>query len=69
MLPLTYQGGPHVDLNQLFHRHQTSIMRAASAACAEARIAHEGLAACYAARIANLQADFGVTLPFREIAR
>lgn len=44
-------------------------MRATSGACHEARIAHEGLATGYAARIAALQEDFGVTSPFREIER
>jgi hypothetical protein len=58
-----------LDLNQLFHRHQTSIMRASSAACPEARIAHDGLASGYAAQIASLQADFGVTSPFRGNVR
>jgi len=48
-----------MDLNQLLHRHQISLMRAADAGCVEARISHQGLAALYAKRIANLVGKTG----------
>lgn len=44
-----------MDLNELLHRHQTSLMCAANASCAEARIVHEGLAELYAGRIRDLR--------------
>jgi len=44
-----------MDLNELLHRHQTSLMCAQSASCAEARIVHEGLAELYAGRIRDLR--------------
>ena len=40
-----------MDLNYLLARHQTSLMRARTAACAPSRLAHHGLAAGYAARV------------------
>lgn len=40
-----------MDLNYLLSRHQISLMRADSAACPEAAIAHRGLAQGYAVRI------------------
>lgn len=40
-----------MDLNYLLARHQTSLIRAARAACTSSRLAHEGLAAGYAARV------------------
>ncbi|APR52630.1 hypothetical protein CA223_17595 [Sphingomonas koreensis] len=44
-----------MDLNELLHRHQISLMCAASALCAEARIAHQGMASLYEDRIRALQ--------------
>ena len=58
-----------MDLNQLFHRHQVSLMRADIAACPEARIAHEGLAAGYAARIETLRHELNAAFPLQETAR
>ena len=46
-------------LNQLLYRHQISLMRADAAACTSSRRSHEGLAAGYAARIADLQRSLG----------
>jgi hypothetical protein len=43
-----------MDLNELLYRQQISLMRAASAACSEARLAHRALARGYAERIARL---------------
>lgn len=40
-----------MDLNYLHSRHQISLMNAAAAKSAEARIAHRNLAELYAARI------------------
>ena len=40
-----------MDLNELLHRHQVSLMRADGASCLEARAAHMGLARGYAGRI------------------
>ncbi len=48
-----------MDLNQLLHRHQISLMCAQGAACTEARLAHEGLAALYAERVASLRVRMG----------
>jgi len=48
-----------MDLNQLLHRHQISLMRARDAACKEARFSHQGLAALYAQRIARLRPATG----------
>ena len=36
-----------MDINYLLKRHQISLMRAQLANCAEARLAHEGLASLY----------------------
>ncbi|WP_185206634.1 hypothetical protein [Sphingomonas sp. NBWT7] len=52
-----------MDLNQLFARHQISLMRTRAAESPEARHAHAGLTRGYAARIATLQADTGATSP------
>ena len=43
-----------MDLNYLYHRHGTSTLMAASAACEGSRKAHRGLAAAYAVQIANV---------------
>lgn len=40
-----------MDLNYLLHRHQVSLMRAATATNAEARLAHGSLARGYEHRI------------------
>ncbi len=48
-----------MDLNYLLTRHQTSLMRAARAACASSRHAHANLAAGYADRIQRLQQASG----------
>lgn len=45
-----------MDLNELFFRHQISLVRAADAAGVEARHAHRELANGYARRIAQAQA-------------
>jgi len=44
-----------MELVHLKHRHAVSLMRADESASSEGRIAHRGLAAGYAARIAVLQ--------------
>ena len=41
-----------MDLNYLFHRHGQSLLMAQHAQCQQARAAHRGLAAGYAAEIA-----------------
>jgi len=48
-----------VDLNYLLSRHQISLMRADSASCSEARIAHRGMARAYAERIRVIQKLIG----------
>jgi hypothetical protein len=48
-----------MDLNYLLGRHQQSLHRAGSAASAEARFAHRGMAAAYADRIRAFQRDIG----------
>lgn len=55
-----------MDLNYLFHRHQTSLMRADAAASIEARAAHRALAGGYSARIATLQRASGAIAPMGE---
>lgn len=49
-------------LNYLLHRHQISLARSAGAASAEARLAHRGLAAGYAARIRALRHQTGAAI-------
>lgn len=44
-----------MDLNELLHRHQVSLMCAGSAQCVEARIAHQGMADLYGDRIRALR--------------
>lgn len=58
MLPLT-DGSDTVDLNYLLSRHQTALMQAEAAACSGARHSHRGMAAAYAVRIHDMQADSG----------
>jgi len=48
-----------MDLNYLLSRHQISLMRADTAGCREAAIAHRGLARGYAARIQEHQRRLG----------
>jgi hypothetical protein len=50
-----------MDLNYLLHRHQSSLMRAAAARLPEVRRAHRGLAAGYAALIADHARASGAT--------
>ncbi|MCW4461469.1 hypothetical protein OK349_07095 [Sphingomonas sp. BT-65] len=40
-----------MDLNELLHRQQVALMCAGAAQCAEARIAHQGMASLYEERI------------------
>lgn len=40
-----------MDINELLHREQVSLVNAASAACEPSRLAHEGLAQGYATRL------------------
>ena len=46
-------------LNYLLHRHQTSLMRAASSGPIEVRRAHEAFAAAYAEQINAMTAKSG----------
>jgi hypothetical protein len=48
-----------MDLNYLLFRHQVSLMRADQASCAEAKIAHRGMAHNYAERIRVLRQLIG----------
>lgn len=48
-----------MDLNYLLSRHQVALMRADSATCAEAEIAHRGMAREYAGRIRLLRQLIG----------
>lgn len=50
-----------MDLNDLLHRHQLSLMRSAAAACTPSRLAHLGLARGYARQIDSLQRMLGAT--------
>ena len=50
-----------MDLNQLFFRHQVSLMRAAAARSSKALAAHRKEAADYAGRICDLRAVMGAT--------
>lgn len=42
-----------MDLNDLYHRHGVSLLRARHAACTRSRDAHRTMAASYARRIAT----------------
>lgn len=55
-----------MDLNYLLHRHQMSLIHAASASCTEARVAHRGMATAYASRIRALQTDLGAGATLAE---
>jgi len=57
-----------MDLNYLLSRHQISLMRAETAACREAAIAHRGLARCYAVQIHALQERLGANASLPAIA-
>jgi len=50
-----------MSLNYLFHRHQVSLMRAASAMSIDVRRTHEAFAAAYADRISSLTDTLGAT--------
>jgi hypothetical protein len=52
-----------VDLNYLYHRHQTSIMRAEAAPSRGARHAHLGLATAYARLIETKRLDGSANRP------
>ncbi|HSX54855.1 MAG TPA: hypothetical protein VLG14_06120 [Sphingomonas sp.] len=52
-----------MDLNELLHRHQISLMCAGTALCVEARIAHQGMARLYEDRIRALQSTEPGELP------
>lgn len=52
-----------MDLNYLFTRHQTSLMRADGALCVASRHAHIGLARGYADRIDAMQRRSGASFP------
>ena len=47
-----------MDMNYLYGRQQIELMRAAHAACPEARSAHQGLAEAYGWKIARRRALF-----------
>lgn len=57
-----------MDLNYLFTRYQTSLMRADRALCAASRYAHSGLARGYADRIGVLQRRSGASFPLLAAA-
>lgn len=48
-----------MSLNYLLHRHQISIVRSEAGRTPEARAAHRGLAAGYAARIQSMRTQMG----------
>lgn len=50
-----------MDLNQLLHRHQVSLMRADSATSPEERRAHDQFTRDYAARISSVRSKLGAT--------
>ena len=52
-----------MDMNELYRVHQVSITQASNALSVEARIAHAGRAAGYAALIASKQVSLGVGHP------
>ncbi len=52
-----------MDMNELYRVHQVSITQACNALSVEARIAHAGRAAGYAALIATKQISLGVGHP------
>ena len=55
-----------MDLNDLFARHQLSLVRAGEASSADARAAHRGLATGYADRIRTFQQAIGAGFPLAE---
>lgn len=50
-----------MDLDELFYRHQISVVRAAAAPSLERSVVHRTLASGYAARIAALRLRVGGT--------
>jgi hypothetical protein len=50
-----------MDINELLYRQQVSLMQAAAAACASARLSHIGLARGYAKRIEGIRQSMGVS--------
>jgi hypothetical protein len=54
-----------VDLNQLLHRHQLSLMRLDRAATEEERLSHEQFARDYAERIRVVRSQLGATSALR----
>lgn len=54
-------------LNYLLHRHQISLMRAATGATPEARAAHRGLADGYARRVKEEQRRTGGKLVLQTV--
>lgn len=61
VLPLTLLGASIMDLNDLLHRHQVALMRAASAATNEARESHDGTARCYETKIETVRSILGAS--------
>ena len=50
-----------MDLNDLLHRHQVALMRAATAATPQARQSHDGTARCYEDKIVSLRTLLGAS--------
>ncbi len=61
VLPLTLLGASSMDLNDLLHRHQVALMRAATAATPQARQSHDGTARCYENKIVSLRTMLGAS--------
>ncbi len=58
-----------MDLNDLFHRHQVSLMKADAASCQPSRSSHQGLARGYAQRIRAMQDNLEAFSPFQPSLR
>jgi hypothetical protein len=54
-----------MDLNQLLHRHQLSLMRVDRAATAEERLSHQRFVQDYAERIHVVRSQLGATSVLR----
>jgi hypothetical protein len=50
-----------MDLNDLLHRHQVALMRAATAVTPQARQSHDGTARCYETKIETLRTTLGAS--------
>ncbi|MGN7159205.1 hypothetical protein [Sphingomonas sp. SAFR-052] len=50
-----------MDLNDLLHRHQVALMRAATATTSQARQSHDGTARCYETKIETLRTMLGAS--------